>query len=54
MDQEIQKALSEFFSSHYGDVYISTPTVKPVKDTNYYYTVHSDSNVICLIPLEHS
>jgi hypothetical protein len=58
MEDELKHALNSFFTKHYSAVYKpqtashrnSGPELRSVEGTDYYYTIHRDSDTICLIP----
>jgi len=51
MDKEIKIMLNNVYNTHYSKIYNSRPITHHLEDTNYYYTTHAESNVICLIPV---
>jgi hypothetical protein len=50
MDTKIKMYINAFFTEHYKHIYPSKPEIKSVENTNYYYTQHPESNIVCLIP----
>jgi|MDTB01.1.fsa_nt_gb hypothetical protein len=52
MDKIVKKYLNDIFLAHFSHFYNSKPEIKQIDDTNYYYVVGKDTNIISLIPLD--